>query len=350
MEPGIEPIQQLSLSNGSLSLLFLDASDIVYYNSTEDPWFSATTSAADSFLSWSKARRPFIADEPVGVMGCAVRRFYCNPALPEAATCVDGFAEYNKTQDTITKIWPDVREQSKMRAIISALTNRGVGYLDLHYAIPSVPTLLARNTVLGNLQTAPLPIDHWKDEREYLFQASLADMQSAVVEHARGLDLGQGIFCNNATSCYRSCKSQKIRSSSHYSFSAWTLGTVVIAGCILILISTFAEELLGFLIRVPKFQTKKLIYSLAEWQAGSTLQLQRLAHKSLGLGHWARTDEAIPVTQPGELLGVLDITNIKHARIIAQSEELNALEPVDAVVSIETPSSRYTRLPSTENL
>jgi len=129
MDPSIEPIQKLSLSNGSPSLLFLDASDIVYYNSTEDSWFSATRSAADNSSSWSKARCPFIADEPVGVMGCAVRRFYCNPALPEATTCVDGFAEYNQTQDAITQIWPDVREQSKMRAIISALSNRGVGLL-----------------------------------------------------------------------------------------------------------------------------------------------------------------------------------------------------------------------------
>lgn len=208
LDSNIEPVQQLSLSNGSLSLLFLDGSDILYYNSTEDPWFSATTPASASPSLLSKARRPFYSDEPVGVLGCAVRRFYCNPTLHESTTCVDGFAEYNQTQDAITRIWSDVTEQAKMRAFISTLSTGGAGYLDALYAIPSVPTLLARNTVLGNMQTAALPKDHWQEEREYLYKASLAAIQSAVVEHARGLDLGRGPFCDNTTSCYRTCKCQ----------------------------------------------------------------------------------------------------------------------------------------------
>lgn len=44
------------------------------------------------------------------------------------------------------------------------------------------------------------------------------------------------------------------------------------------LISTFLEDLVALVLRYPQFRNAKLVYSYAEWQAGSTLQLQRLAH------------------------------------------------------------------------
>ncbi|KAF2623613.1 hypothetical protein BU25DRAFT_308937, partial [Macroventuria anomochaeta] len=48
----------------------------------------------------------------------------------------------------------------------------------------------------------------------------------------------------------------------------------------------------------------------------STLQLQRIAHENLGLGTWKRTDEQIPVTNKGDILGVFDTTDRKHARLV----------------------------------
>jgi hypothetical protein len=54
----------------------------------------------------------------------------------------------------------------------------------------------------------------------------------------------------------------------------------------------------------------------AEWKAGSTLQLQRIAHENLGLGTWKRTDESVPVTNRGEVLGTFDVKDEKHARLV----------------------------------
>lgn len=54
----------------------------------------------------------------------------------------------------------------------------------------------------------------------------------------------------------------------------------------------------------------------AEWKAGSTLQLQRIAHQNLGLGTWKRTDEAVPVTAKGDTLGIFDVSNPNHARLV----------------------------------
>lgn len=116
------------------------------------------------------------------------------------------------------------------------------------------------------------------------------------------------------------------------------------------LISTFVEELFALLLRYPRLRSAKLMYSHAEWQAGSTLQLQRLAHENLGLGTWTRTDEAIPITEPGDTLGVLDVANSKHARMVVPTEELDIVDSVEGPFVNAKPTARYSRLPSTENL
>jgi hypothetical protein len=43
----------------------------------------------------------------------------------------------------------------------------------------------------------------------------------------------------------------------------------------------------------------------AEWNATSTLQLQRMAHEAIGSGTWSRTSTEVPVTLPGQRLAML---------------------------------------------
>lgn len=48
-----------------------------------------------------------------------------------------------------------------------------------------------------------------------------------------------------------------------------------------------------------------------------TLQLQRLAHEELGLGTWRQCDKDVPVTESRQRLGVLDLSDRRHPRLIA---------------------------------
>ena len=88
-------------------------------------------------------------------------------------------------------------------------------------------------------------------------------------------------------------------------------------------------------------------YAQVEWRTNSTLQLQRVAHENLGLGDWAKTDKAIPVTDSRVTLGVLDISNTKHARLVRPGlglKDLHVTEnDADAVAG-----PRYTRLSSVD--
>lgn len=116
-------------------------------------------------------------------------------------------------------------------------------------------------------------------------------------------------------------------------------------------VAAFIEELATLVLRHPGLrQNERLRYGHAEWQAGSTLQMQRLAHENLGFGTWTCTDEANPVTQAGDTLGVLDITCAKHARMIPPTEELRSMDLRPSRPLKARPTLRYSRLSSTEDL
>ena len=143
-------------------------------------------------------------------MGCVNHRSYCNPNIPKDVGCIDGFAVLGgqNSSELIKRAWPDVNDQSAMRSFVAALNNAGAGFLDAFYALPSSPTLISRSTILGNMQTAIIPKDRWQDEREHLYKASLAAIQSIMVEHARGLTFGKNAYCDDEKECRRICHSQ----------------------------------------------------------------------------------------------------------------------------------------------
>ena len=94
--------------------------------------------------------------------------------------------------------------------------------------------------------------------------------------------------------------------------------------------------------------------SSAEWFNNDTLQLQRMAHEELGLGHWeiSKIPQNIPVTEKGQLLGVLDCSDRKHPRLVnpatiprqAKNEKLDS--PVVQEVQVEEIKADIKQCPS----
>lgn len=124
---------------------------------------------------------------------------------------------------------------------------------------------------------------------------------------------------------------------------------ILAIGILIIPIATYLEELVSWIThRAPSLRTnRRFQYAFGEWQAYSTLQLQRLAHESLGLGTWSRTDESVPVTEKGDKLGVLDVTNGRHARLILP-EQASAVE--DHGSWRNSHSKKYAKIPNAEEL
>jgi hypothetical protein len=196
-------IPQLRSSNGYVSLIFLDASEVLTFNETDDPWFEGTP------LMYSNHSSDSLSTKTPGVIGCITRRFYCNPSLPAGAACVNGFA--HNTLETLPQIWNDSQDLSVIRPILSTLSPN---YLDIWYYLRSVPTLLSRNTIMAGMQMDILPDDRWQAEREHLFRASLVSIQSTMTDYARGFWLGMPGLCSNGMQCWKNCRSQ-VRSPYH---------------------------------------------------------------------------------------------------------------------------------------
>ena len=52
-----------------------------------------------------------------------------------------------------------------------------------------------------------------------------------------------------------------------------------------------------------------------EWATNETLQLQRLAHEEIGFGEWTQTTGSIPITETGNTLAILDISDPDHPKL-----------------------------------
>lgn len=98
------------------------------------------------------------------------------------------------------------------------------------------------------------------------------------------------------------------------------------SGIIVMLISLYLEELFDLVLQRTSLRNSiQLRRGHAEWKAGSTLQLQRIAHENLGFGIWKRADESIPVTNKGDILGTFKIDDERHVRLVNLSDERKAL-------------------------
>lgn len=186
-----------------VTLLFLEASGIMYLNKTEDPLFLATK--MPSKLP-PDGTRFYVADRPAGVLGCATQKIFCNPLLPEQPRCVS--IDQIVSGDLLSKIWADPADFAAMYSLVTTMAGIYAAYPINFYAAPGLPSLKARFTLVPPLQTEALPPNKWQEETEYTFQASLASLQSSLVEAVRGnTPLPNDILCSPQSACETLCRS-----------------------------------------------------------------------------------------------------------------------------------------------
>ncbi|KAG6356980.1 hypothetical protein INS49_014856 [Diaporthe citri] len=104
------------------------------------------------------------------------------------------------------------------------------------------------------------------------------------------------------------CNSQKIRSSTHTSFSCFGLYFTFTTGVLIIITSYILEPILN---RLHKRRQHKS-YAHLEWISNNSLQLHRMAHEQLMGQKWANCADDIPTTDPELSLANLDISNPEH--------------------------------------
>jgi hypothetical protein len=257
----------------------------------------------------------------------------CRSTSPSSDDCANIY-NHKGLSSALTTIWKDTDQVAAIEGAVWYLNRGHIFESDVFCQKPGLPALLSQWSVDVNLQTDNITSDGWQIEMEYVFQASLASLQGATVELASGnmqweyLPEGaQQSVCtpsNPNSACRTVCQNQKVKSPRHYSFSIVGISIILCFGGLLIVIGYWIETITrtsetwwNALLRRnrrhnPLGNTSAQTYARAEWMATATLQLQRLAHEALGKTTWSKTSEAVPVTERGEDLGILDIQDPHH--------------------------------------
>jgi hypothetical protein len=152
----IDFVSVLGRSDAIVSLIFLDTDLVLYDHPTDDTWFSATTLVFDAIAKTPKVSpnaptyNQYFPDEPVGVLGCATQRFFCNPDMPDTE-CVNSLHR-NKSVFAIERAWPNPQDQDQVYSIFATTYqfSMGKGQPDAFYQLSGAPMLLARRTMLKN--------------------------------------------------------------------------------------------------------------------------------------------------------------------------------------------------------
>ncbi len=113
-------------------------------------------------------------------------------------------------------------------------------------------------------------------------------------------------------------ETQKVHVADYISFSLFGVVFILVGGGTIIILSLILGPITSCLRKRRGYRP----YANLEWTSNETLQLQRLAHEGIGLGAWSGTTETVPVTERGEHLGVLDISNPAHPKLRGCSPSL----------------------------
>ncbi|KAH7112531.1 hypothetical protein B0J11DRAFT_597934 [Dendryphion nanum] len=356
-------------SGAMVSMLFLSSGIIQNSSPVVDPWFS-TSNTTDS----SPPGDQYVSNSPANVISCVTRVHICNPSYADGSKCLKSFNLLQREDDSahflkmLSGLWPNIDEGLSVYGALGFLKYPyEIFNPDIFYLGDNLPTILSSFTVLGRRQYDTIPPDRWQDELEYSFQASLASLQSLVVETAMGISEWINYVkgpCQSREACLTMCNRQIINSPLHQSFSVLGISLIIALGGMLIITGFWIEWIAAGLSRISvrrrnshKPASRISVYARLEWHAMSVLQLQRLAHEALGFGTWTRANHMVPITESGDILGILDIEDGKHPTL-AHPSTTRTMELVEVSTSKKEKENSFTttedsidfpRLPKTKS-
>ncbi|KAF2140948.1 uncharacterized protein K452DRAFT_351652 [Aplosporella prunicola CBS 121167] len=315
--PGLSliPIPELEQPDADIHIIFLSANRILYAQIVDDPWFSAHRSSytmkADS--EYSGNTTTYQKDEPVSALACSIKEQYCDPSLPSGSQCTR-FG--GSTESYILAHY--LAQSTKKRNIfdwISLTINVRSGSMATVPAYLEAASLAARYKLRVGY-SGQLPDNQWQMEVESWHASSLATLQGAIADTAKGLsdlNLERWLVKANNTEERNICHNQKIQNSDYFNISVFGLCFTLVLGTIVICLSYTLEPMISWIQRSRNLD----VYARLEWNTNETLQLQRLAHEELGAGVWNGCASNVPFTKSGERLAVLDLEDKDHPRLKA---------------------------------
>ncbi|KAF2820131.1 hypothetical protein CC86DRAFT_429685 [Ophiobolus disseminans] len=316
---GFTPIPTLQRTDADVTLFFLSSNQVASPVPINDPWYSAHQTIPGyrlNFTGWGNLSvGAYFADQPASVLGCAKQYQICYPGTPPRCSRLGGKQELWWLLTSLAQT--EQQLNSTKWAIMSALTGNE---LDAFVQTLGAASLSSKASLVTGVQ-GPLPDHQWQLDIEHWHAATLVAMQGSAVDAAMGPSAeSMKKFWPGPENGpeRRRCGNQKILSDAHSNFSIFGLAFTFVVGGLIIIASFVLESPPGF---VRRYYRDKHVYSRLEWCANGTLQLQRLAHEELGLGHWSACTQDVPITRKGEMLGLLYFRDPEHPVLMQQEGE-----------------------------
>lgn len=161
--------------------------------------------------------------------------------------------------------------------------------------------LTANKLVYGSFGiSTPLTPTFWQSEIENIHNITLAGMQLNTISHAAntdvqirpGLRLIDHIVPETDADSLRLCRNQRVKVTTHASFSMAGILIIVLVSALIILVDM---NLPAIVHRLQRNSAKGDLAKTA-WEEDDILQIQRLALEGRGIGPWKGKEGGVPVT------------------------------------------------------
>lgn len=289
----------------------------------DDPWFAAHRNITfHNDPPTAVDGCPFyLADATTSVLGCTEQHRFCNPTNPSSTNCTPlagtvqvnnslGGLGFNSLQQATANRMFETMGQTTLPRVARAL---GTNYM------------VAASSLSGQVSLA-LPKDQWVLEVFNWADTMMATFQRKVIEFATGPsnpEFNKYFQLADTAEQQRMCRNQKVPSPPGYtSFSVVGLTIILGVGILIIWLNCVLEST----VHAMRRWRNTGLYRQMAWILDGTLQLQRMAYESSGLGKWDNCDKEIPVTPLGERFPLMTTSNLEHPTLsprIAQELELN---------------------------
>lgn len=281
--------------DAEISILFLAANNVRYFEQVHDPWFSVGAFEESTIITLSDGSRVpiYTPTREVTIVGCIERHQICtsSEAGNQRCTALSSLTDTNVQVD-------DLGLNSQQRAAATRILFNVLG-IDLAFVAAQLQgdALVASRTVLEGMQQESLPSTQWRDEISRWFSIALILLQDGVVQYVTGPsrpEWVQYVSRNTNPEELADCASQRLRmSSSQQNFSLTGIIVVLVLGTLIIAIGLSIDTIAyWFRKRLPKGDQRS-----DEWVLDSVFQHQRLAYQGIGVKDWEEIDCFIPVSK-----------------------------------------------------
>ncbi|KAI3319692.1 hypothetical protein HD806DRAFT_547935 [Xylariaceae sp. AK1471] len=314
------PIEPILRHDADVTVIFLSGGGVTYTAPSSDEWYRVSSTKSNISFTGITTIAPqpvYLPLEPSSPLGCTNQYQFCHRdnhhcgPLASIRDAISGAANISNTTHH--------ESTGQFNYLIAALNDERFWSLGDLIEQLGWESLTSKTSLSSGFQ-GPLPSNQWQLDVIHWSEIAKASMQAALLHVAYfdppdppALEIRKNFtFPDN-----RSCNNQKIRSTAHASFSLFGLLFTFVVGSLIILTSYLLEPVSKLLYKKWGCKT----YAYLEWTTNSTLQLQRLAHEELALGTWSKGTGEVPTTEPGDLLGCLDISNPDHPVLIPPRKE-----------------------------